>query len=235
MLPEELHKVAVVEQEKQRQFHRSVEVCIAAGCLSLRSAEIKDALAKELKQRQQEKRCAVVGVGCMGLCSAGPLVCVRPEGTIYRDVPLEGVGDIIRSLDDGAATGLASLSDLPFLQRQRRIVLESISVTSFRWSITASTLGLAALASPRANASPKSGIPLVSEDDGRRASEPKRRTSCGSMGCLWCGAGSRVSSLSAPPLPRERLRARTGEQAPSGSARSACDRRGRGAFRSSSD
>ena len=125
MLPEELHKVAVVEQEKQRQFHRGVEVCIAAGCLSLRSAEIKDALAKELKQRQQEKRCAVVGVGCMGLCSAGPLVCVRPEGTIYRDVPLEGVCDIIRSLDDGAATGLASLSDLPFLQRQRRIVLEN--------------------------------------------------------------------------------------------------------------
>jgi bidirectional [NiFe] hydrogenase diaphorase subunit len=84
MLPDELRKVVVAEQEKQGQFQRRVEVCVAAGCLSLHSDRLKDALAKELKQRQQEKKCGVVGVGCMGLCSAGPLICVRPEGVVYR-------------------------------------------------------------------------------------------------------------------------------------------------------
>jgi bidirectional [NiFe] hydrogenase diaphorase subunit len=125
MLPDELRKVAVAEQEKQRQFQQRVEVCVAAGCISLHSDRLKDALGKELKQRQQEKKCVVVGVGCMGLCSAGPLVCVRPEGAVYREVSPDDALDMMRVLDGGPIGNLVSLSDLSFLTRQHKIVLEN--------------------------------------------------------------------------------------------------------------
>ena len=51
-----------------------VKVCVAAGCLSANSDQVKTQLESEVKQRGLEGCCKVKGVGCMGLCAAGPLV-----------------------------------------------------------------------------------------------------------------------------------------------------------------
>lgn len=125
MLPEELQRIAAAEQETQRQLRQSVHVCVAAGCLSLRSDQVKEALIKEVKQRQQEKECAIKGVGCMGLCSAGPLVSLKPGDIMYRGVSPEDAPAIIHSLGNSPVSSLTSPPDLPFLKRQQKIVLEN--------------------------------------------------------------------------------------------------------------
>src|SRR5208337_3268726 len=74
MTLEELREIANKERESQKQFKHSVGVCVAAGCLSQRSDQILADLQAEVKKRGLEKTVKIKGVGCLGLCAAGPLI-----------------------------------------------------------------------------------------------------------------------------------------------------------------
>jgi len=126
MTPEELSQIAATEQEAQQQFPHRVHVCVAAGCLSSHSDEVKTALEREVKQQGLEKKCQIKGVGCMGLCTAGPLVAVKPEGTVYQNVAPENAADIVQSLETNVPVKkLECPPDMPFFKRQVKIVLEN--------------------------------------------------------------------------------------------------------------
>ena len=98
MTLEELARVAASEQESQARFQHRVHVCVAAGCLSSRSNQLKEALEAEVKQRGIGKACLVKGVGCMGPCAAGPLVAVASQGLLYQGVTPQDAAEIIHSL-----------------------------------------------------------------------------------------------------------------------------------------
>ena len=76
---DKLEEVAVVEQQMAESYTHTVNVCMAAGCMSSQSAVIKEALDKEVEREGLERWCRVRGTGCMGLCAAGPLVTVNAE------------------------------------------------------------------------------------------------------------------------------------------------------------
>lgn len=118
-----------------------IRVCMAAGCLSSQAGEIKTTIEAESVARQGT--CTVKGVGCLGLCVAGPLLAIDRVGTerggktrffqhvtpqtVPRIVDLvarepEGAPDIAETECDGIQM-LAS--ELPFFQRQHKIVLEN--------------------------------------------------------------------------------------------------------------
>src|SRR5262245_24311266 len=99
MTPEELTSLAETEQAAQRKFSTRLQVCLAAGCLSSQSDQVMTALGSEVKQRGLGKTCTVKGVGCMGLCSAGPLVSVAPSGAMFRGVGPDDAAAIVESLD----------------------------------------------------------------------------------------------------------------------------------------
>jgi bidirectional [NiFe] hydrogenase diaphorase subunit len=125
MTIEELRKIAETERETQKKFPHHVCVCIAAGCLSSGSDRVRDALQTEVAESGMRDEVLVKGVGCMGLCSAGPLVSVESEGKMYANVSPEEAPEIIRNIDTGG-DGLAELSPaMPFFARQKKIVLEN--------------------------------------------------------------------------------------------------------------
>ncbi|MBI3967241.1 MAG: SLBB domain-containing protein [Chloroflexi bacterium] len=128
MTPDDLQKLAQTHQEAQSRFEHTIGVCVAASCLSSRSDQIKTALAEEVKQRGLEGVCQVKGVGCLGLCEAGPLVACRPEGTLYQGVTPEDAGEIVESVGRSPVRRLTCPTDIPFFQRQTRIVLENTGV-----------------------------------------------------------------------------------------------------------
>ena len=76
---EELKQIAEAEMEAAAPLEHTIRVCVAASCLSSRSGEVKSALESEVKAHGLEHKCKVKGVGCMGLCAAGPLVEVNGE------------------------------------------------------------------------------------------------------------------------------------------------------------
>jgi bidirectional [NiFe] hydrogenase diaphorase subunit len=125
---EELHEIAETEREAQKQFSKNLHVCVAAGCLSQRSDQILTALQTEVKARGMDGCCKVKGVGCMGLCAAGPLLRSEPQHTYYRglapDHP-EILNAILDNLDDRPVPEFALSPELPFFSAQRKIVLEN--------------------------------------------------------------------------------------------------------------
>jgi bidirectional [NiFe] hydrogenase diaphorase subunit len=59
MTLEELARVAASEQESQARFQHRVHVCVAAGCLSSRSNQLKEVLEAEVKQSGSGWTCLV--------------------------------------------------------------------------------------------------------------------------------------------------------------------------------
>ncbi len=106
-----------------------VRVCMAAGCQSSGSGKVLERLNEQLAGHDNVR---VKSVGCMGLCSGGPLVEVRSKGqptpTLYQKVGEEDVAELAASLGGQPVQRLACPADMPFFARQQKIVLENSGV-----------------------------------------------------------------------------------------------------------
>ena len=122
LTPDDLPRVAEDEITEARAFEHTIHVCVAAGCLSQHSDQVKQHLEHQI-QDGGLAGCRVKGVGCMGLCSAGPLVSIRPEGTLYQSVTPDDAPAIIESLSGAPVHRLICPTDRPFFTQQTRIVL----------------------------------------------------------------------------------------------------------------
>jgi bidirectional [NiFe] hydrogenase diaphorase subunit len=124
MTPEELEQIAEDERAAQLQVPHRVNVCVAAGCISCQSLNVKEAIDKQIVSRGWEKKCQSKGVGCMGLCAEGPLVSTG-TGTLYQHVSPADATDILDALEGPLVNRLVCRTDVPFFQRQKKIVLEN--------------------------------------------------------------------------------------------------------------
>ena len=128
MTPEELHKVAETELESRQPIEHTLCVCTAAGCVSTHSDKVKEALEKEIEKHGLKEKCKVKGVGCMGLCMAGPLVSVERAGALYQMVKAEDAAAIVENLGKPPLKRLLCDTAQPFFSRQKKIVLENSGV-----------------------------------------------------------------------------------------------------------
>jgi NADH:ubiquinone oxidoreductase subunit F (NADH-binding)/(2Fe-2S) ferredoxin len=76
----------LASQAPRTGAHRDVLVCAGGGCVSCRSLPLADFFEELVQRAGLERRVRVVRVGCMGLCEAGPLVLVSPDGVYYPKV-----------------------------------------------------------------------------------------------------------------------------------------------------
>jgi bidirectional [NiFe] hydrogenase diaphorase subunit len=121
---DELQEMAAAEREKQAAYKHCIRVCMAAGCLSQHKETIKVALEEAVEAQGLTDDVQIKGVGCMGLCAAGPLVSVDDE-ILYEKVTAEDAADIVKSLDKKPVKRIQSPMDIPFFARQEKIVLEN--------------------------------------------------------------------------------------------------------------
>lgn len=125
MTPEELYEIANIAHEAVQQYQHRVSVCVGTGCHSARSEEVKTALEKEVGRLGLENWCQIKGVGCRGLCASGPIVEITPSGRLYQGVTPEDVPEIVETLDKHPVDRLECPTNLPFFERQMKIVLEN--------------------------------------------------------------------------------------------------------------
>jgi bidirectional [NiFe] hydrogenase diaphorase subunit len=122
---------AIADQEQAARKPIRIRCCLAAGCLSSNAQLVKQQLEQAVAAAGLQEQVEVCGVGCMRLCSAGPLVQVDPAGALYENV---GAGDAPMIV--GAINGAGSAGDAapalqrgdptqPFFTRQMPIVLEN--------------------------------------------------------------------------------------------------------------
>lgn len=124
------------------EFYRShVLICGGTGCTSSSSDKIHEKLDAKLIELDLDKEVKVVRTGCFGLCEAGPIVVVYPEGAFYSHVKLEDVdriceehllkGRIVKELlykDAIENDIIKSVSEVQFYKRQTRVALELCGV-----------------------------------------------------------------------------------------------------------
>ena len=70
-------------------------ICGGTGCTSSGSAEIQEALHREIAAKGLEDEIKVVQTGCFGLCALGPIMIIYPEGIFYSKVTAEDVPEIV--------------------------------------------------------------------------------------------------------------------------------------------
>ena len=126
------------------ELYRShVLVCGGTGCTSSGSAKLIERFEEQLKEKGLDKEVKVVRTGCFGLCEAGPVVIVYPEGTFYSRVKEEDVDEIVSEhlLKGRKVQRLVyvdhkthessvqkSLSEIGFYKQQMRVALRNCGV-----------------------------------------------------------------------------------------------------------
>ncbi|MGF1520563.1 MAG: NADH-ubiquinone oxidoreductase-F iron-sulfur binding region domain-containing protein [Nodosilinea sp.] len=138
-----------------RQFSTSppkpyrIRCCTVGGCLSANSLAVKTQLETAVTAAGLDDQVTVSGVGCMGLCSRGPLVQIDPSGDLYASVTPDQAAHIVARVGNSQEPQASSRSpktaaspphlpitpsphlptalspNLPFFTCQHRIVLEN--------------------------------------------------------------------------------------------------------------
>src|SRR6185503_15684484 len=117
----ELQEIA--EQERRARKPIRIRCCVAAGCLSANAQTVKQQLEAAVAAAGMEDRVEVCGVGCMRLCSRGPLAQVDPDGALYANVTPASAPLVIAAIDGGGDGAPERVdSNLPFFTRQLPIV-----------------------------------------------------------------------------------------------------------------
>ncbi len=134
MTPDELQRIAEQEQRDRDGTRHDIAVCTASGCLSCGGQELLGAIEDEL-QKKPDLELRARRVGCMGLCSRGPLLMVRPADTRYGELTPDDVPLLVASLNPGSDTDEQAAGgqgpadkiidpDLPFFRHQVKVVLD---------------------------------------------------------------------------------------------------------------
>ncbi len=119
-------------------FRSHVLVCGGTGCTSGGSDKILETLREGIKANGLDKEITVVQTGCHGMCEAGPIVIVYPEGTFYTHVKQQDAKEIVaehllkgrvveRLLYKEAmhSEAVPHYNELPFYSKQVRLTLRN--------------------------------------------------------------------------------------------------------------
>ncbi len=124
-------------------YRAHVLVCGGTGCTASGSGELLKRFEEKLKEHGLEKEIKMVRTGCFGLCEAGPVVIVYPEGTFYSRVKAEDVDEIVsehllkgrkvqhlvyvdHATQESSVT--KSLEEIGFYKKQKRLALRNCGV-----------------------------------------------------------------------------------------------------------
>ncbi len=129
---EELESLALGERERASRFSCRFLCCAGTPCLSAGGAAVRKALEKAVEGKNGNSSVEVMGTGCVGPCSRGPLVTVVTPGEeehTYEKVTPQAVPEIVEAhLEKGveAASVPSTVSrDSSFFTKQQKIVLET--------------------------------------------------------------------------------------------------------------
>lgn len=123
MVIEELQKIASDELEHQHQCKHRLFVCMGTACISAQSQQVKESLEAEIEKQGLKGECQVVSGGCQGLCAAGPLLAVEPQGVVYQEVRPQDAAEVIQNLDGAPIKHLLNPATDAFFKRQTKVVL----------------------------------------------------------------------------------------------------------------
>jgi len=99
--------------------------------------EVVEAFSEETGRRGLDNEIDVVSTGCHGFCEKGPVVVLNPSGIFYQRMTVDDVPDVVSEtmlkgtvidrllyVDPGTGERIVYEHDVPFYQKQQRLVLD---------------------------------------------------------------------------------------------------------------
>lgn len=127
------------EQSKSKSLgHKQIRICMGASCIASGSLKIKAAIETELCNRNLKDTVSVIGAGCLGPCSGGPVLMI--DDVFYEKLQPQDCKEIVSEhLVKGRVIGrlthkrsdgrdVASACDIDFFRRQKKIVLRNCGI-----------------------------------------------------------------------------------------------------------
>ena len=121
-------------------FRAHVLVCGGTGCSSSGSGELIERFEEQIAKNGLDKEVKVIRTGCFGLCEAGPVVIIYPEGTFYSRIRPEDVDEIVAEhllkgrivqhlvYKEKSKEEHLSLENIDFYRSQMRLALRNCGV-----------------------------------------------------------------------------------------------------------
>ena len=120
---------------------RHIVICGGTGCMSSNSQEILHRFLDLIAEKGLEDKVTANIVGCFGFCSKGPFVKIFPEDTLYCEVKVKDVDEIVEKdilggeiverllyVDPATKEKVARQDDINFYKKQMRIALYGCGV-----------------------------------------------------------------------------------------------------------
>ena len=121
-------------------YQSYVLICGGTACCSGGADNLVSEFAANLELAGLKDKVQVVKTGCLGFCEQGPIVKILPQGTFYVQVKKDDVKEIVAEhlvkgrvvqrlcYDPEQAKKLVAEANIPFYQKQYRIVLRNCGV-----------------------------------------------------------------------------------------------------------
>ncbi|WP_276515017.1 NADH-quinone oxidoreductase subunit NuoF [Vallitalea guaymasensis] len=140
----DLKRVKNEFDEMTKKYQYNLHVCFGAGCISSNCKDVKDALVEALKKYNYEDKVLITETGCIGACHLGPSLLVEPGNIYYIKLQPEEMeeivikhilgGEIVEQkcyYDDISGKHIHKLNDIPFFEKQKKIVLNNCGQIDF--------------------------------------------------------------------------------------------------------
>jgi NADH-quinone oxidoreductase subunit F len=122
-------------------YRANVLICGGTGCEASGSANVFEAMERELASQGLTNEVQLVRTGCRGFCAMGPVMVVYPEGIFYCQVTADDVPELVQeTLIKGrivdkltyktpdAQEAVPFYSDVPFYSKQMRVTLRNCGI-----------------------------------------------------------------------------------------------------------
>jgi NADP-reducing hydrogenase subunit HndC len=119
-------------------YRLNLMICAGTGCVSNRSFHIRRALQREIEKHGLQKEVLTVMTGCNGMCGAGPIVIVQPDGIFYQKVQEKDIPHLVEEhllkgrpvrrlmyIPTEEAEPIPKMADITFFRKQILIALRN--------------------------------------------------------------------------------------------------------------
>ena len=125
-------------------YKYQILVCAGAGCVSSGCAEVRDAVADQVRRLGLERIVRVFETGCMGTCAVGPVMLILPERIFYTKLTPETAREIVKAhlednvvleqytfYDHALRKHVPVIDDIEFFRQQVRIALRNCGAIEY--------------------------------------------------------------------------------------------------------
>ncbi|MBU1206556.1 MAG: NADH-quinone oxidoreductase subunit NuoF [Proteobacteria bacterium] len=122
----------------QKKYATVISVCGGTGCHAYGCKKVREQFSRIIRKNGKGQKIKLQFTGCRGFCERGPIVTIQPQGIFYQKVQEKDVPLILaETIEKGKVldhllyegkdlkTKVTAEKDIPFYQRQHRLVLGS--------------------------------------------------------------------------------------------------------------